>query len=46
MSKRDIQVPKCGGCEHVLKEHYHLKSEGHGCIGDSGKCMCITFLIK
>jgi len=46
MSKRDNVPPKCGGCGHELNDHYHLKSEGYGCIGDSGKCICPTFLIK
>jgi hypothetical protein len=43
-SKRDIAVAKCAGCGHLLNDHYHIKSEGYGCIGD--KCNCPTFLIK
>ena len=36
---------KCKSCGHVLNEHYQLKSTGYSCVGESGKCTCISFSV-
>lgn len=46
VSKRNIATAKCGSCEHTLTEHYHIKSNGYGCIGDGHKCNCSTFIVE
>ncbi|MDE1767695.1 MAG: hypothetical protein KGI27_15700, partial [Thaumarchaeota archaeon] len=38
-----LDIAKCKSCGHDLKEHYHLKSDGYGCVGNGENCACISF---